>query len=380
MQKELHPRLVPAALAPDLARIVAGTHDDPFAVLGPHGTGDRRMVTVFQPGAEALAALPDCGDAVTLPPVPGLMGLFRGPVPGAGGYRLRAQRGGTDWTFDDPYRFGPGLNGHDLDLLHGGTHSRIWQVLGAHVTEMDGIRGTRFAVWAPNARRVSVVGDFNDWDGRRHPMRRHDKAGVWEIFLPAVGEGDAYKYELLGPDGAVLPLKADPVGFGAEVAPANASIVRDISGYGWADAQWMGERKGRDARTAPISIYEVHLGSWRRKEGNRPISYVEAARELVDYVATMGFTHIELLPIADHPFEGSWGYQPWACSRQAAATGRRTNSAILLLRRMTGALASSSIGCPVTSRPTRTGWASSTARHCMNIPTRARAFTPTGTR
>ncbi|MAE91028.1 MAG: 1,4-alpha-glucan branching enzyme, partial [Pelagibaca sp.] len=166
------------------------------------------------------------------------------------------------------------------------------------------------AVWAPNARRVSVVGDFNWWDGLRHTMRKRGATGVWEIFIPNVGDGAFYRYEIVGPDGTIQPRKADPVGFGSEHPPANASIVRDIREYGWSDGDWMTKREAMQSREAPISVYEVHLPSWRRKDWGRPISYIEASDELIAYVKEMGFTHIELMPISEYPFDGSWGYQP----------------------------------------------------------------------
>ena len=215
-------------------------------------------------------------------------------------------------TDKDPNNTGTVLGEMDEYLLGEGTHERLWQVLGAHVTEHQGTKGTHFAVWAPNASRVSVVGDFNDWDGRHHVMRRRGASGVWELFLPDIGDGAIYKYELLDHSGALLPLRADPVGFGAQHPPENASIVRDISGYGWNDGAWMTSRGTRNTTAAPISIYEVHLGSWKRdpSQNGRPISYKEAAEELVNYAADMGFTHIELLPLSEYPFDGSWGYQP----------------------------------------------------------------------
>ena len=227
-------------------------------------------------------------------------------------YRLRAETGqGQVWDFDDPYRFGRLLGEIDEYLIGEGNHHDLWRVLGAHPGEREGIAGTRFAVWAPNAERVSVVGGFNGWDGRRHPMRRLGISGVWEIFLPGVGEGEIYKYEIRATGGAILPLKADPVGFGAEHPPQTGSVVRRAGGQVWQDAPWMKARGQRNAIDAPISIYEVHLGSWRRAEGGaRPLSYTELADQLVDYADWMGFTHIELLPITEHPFDGSWGYQP----------------------------------------------------------------------
>jgi 1,4-alpha-glucan branching enzyme len=294
-----------------LHRLAEGRHDDPFAILGPHAHHGVPHVTVLHPEAAAMAALVG-DDVIPLPAHPQVPGIFAGAVP-PGPYRLRGTaRDGATWDFDDPYRFGPVLGEMDEYLLAEGTHRRIWQVLGAHVCAHEGTRGVHFAVWAPNARRVSVVGTFNQWDGRRHPMRRRGATGVWEIFIPGLADGERYKYELVGPDGAVLPLRADPVGFGAEHPPETASVVRDIRGYGWDDGDWMANRAGRNARTAPISVYEVHLGSWRRiaAEGNRPLSYKEAAEQLVQYVTDMGFTHIELMPVSEHPFDGSWGYQP----------------------------------------------------------------------
>ena len=274
--------------------------------------GGVRHVTAFDPAAVKMAAVTEDG-AFELTAVQAAPGLFSGPVKGDKPYGLRGMSGdGASWDYEDAYRFGPVLGEMDEYLLSEGTHERLWDVLGAHPREMDGVHGTHFAVWAPNARRVSVVGDFNAWDGRRHVMRRRGATGAWEIFVPGVGEGQAYKYEILGANGVTQPLKADPVGFGSQHPPENASVVRDISGYGWDDDAWMAGRQAKQALDAPISIYEVHLGSWKRKdaEGNRPLSYKELAVELVDYVRDMGFTHIELLPISEFPFDGSWGYQP----------------------------------------------------------------------
>ena len=289
--------------------ILEGRHGDPFSVLGLHKRAKTWVVTAFAPGAERVfvqigrseveARAHPIGD-----------GLFEAELPKKSTYRLRAQGHGAEWIWEDPFRFGPVMGEMDEYLLGEGSHMRIWQVLGAHVLEHEGVRGTHFAVWAPNASRVSVVGDFNIWDGRRHPMRRRGATGVWESFIPGVGDGLAYKYEIRGGDGAVLPLKADPVGFGSEHAPANASVVRDIKGAHWDDADWMAARAARQNIDAPISVYEVHIGSWARAEGNRMLSYTEAADRLVSYVSDMGFTHIEFLPLSEYPFDGSWGYQP----------------------------------------------------------------------
>jgi len=295
--------------------LVSGEHADPFAVLGPQLIDGRWAITALVPGAEAVQAKAPDGEIIaTLSPC-GAFELFSGWVQGQGrpgAYRLEARRGDARWEFDDPYRFSPILGEYDEYFFSEGTHLRLWEALGAHPVEHEGVRGVRFAVWAPNARRVSVVGDFNAWDGRRHVMRARGATGVWEIFAPGVGEGARYKYEIRGRDGATLPLKADPVGFGSEHPPSTASIVRDLSGRAWGDDEWTARRGALQSAHSPISIYEVHLGSWRRKaeEGGRPLSYWELAHDLVPYAKDMGFTHIELLPVSEHPFDGSWGYQP----------------------------------------------------------------------
>lgn len=291
-----------------LGRLAEGRFDDPFAILGPHRKGRVRHVTAFDPGADEMWAVV-AGKAHPLGPVAGHPGLFHGKVPGTKPYLLRGAHGEARWEVEDPYRFGPVLGEIDEYLLGEGTHRHLWKALGAHVMNHEGVAGTHFAVWAPNAQRVSVIGDFNAWDGRRHVMRRRGVTGVWEIFVPALSDGTIYKYEILGAHGELLE-KADPVGFGAQHPPQTASMVRDISGYGWSDDGWMQSRADVQRVDRPISIYEVHLGSWRRKDGGRPISYREAAVELVDYAKEMGFTHIELLPISEYPFDGSWGYQP----------------------------------------------------------------------
>lgn len=292
--------------------IVEGRHGDPFAILGPHPRGKDWVVTAFVPGAAKLSLVPAGKGAKPLEAteVPGFPGLFQVAVAKKTAYRLRASAEGAEWEFDDAYRFGPVLGEMDEYLLGEGTHRRLWQVLGAHLITHEGTTGVHFAVWAPNAQRVSVVGDFNIWDGRRNPMRRRGATGVWEIFIPGLRDGSSYKFEIRTPSGAVMPLKSDPVGFGSEHPPANASVVRDIAPRVWEDAEWMTRRQALQNIEAPISVYEVHLGSWRRAPGNRMLSYLEMAEQLVDYVADMGFTHIEMLPVSEYPFDGSWGYQP----------------------------------------------------------------------
>ncbi|WP_062762834.1 1,4-alpha-glucan branching protein GlgB [Falsirhodobacter sp. alg1] len=289
----------------EAAALREGRHGNPFAVLGPHPLDKAFVVTVWQPGATRLYLEPG-GEAQ---PVPDHPGLFRG-LTATTDYRVRATNDGTEWQYDDPYRFGPVLGEIDEYLLGEGTHRALWKVLGAHRMVHQGVDGTHFAVWAPNAQRVSVVGDFNIWDGTRHPMRSRGATGVWEIFIPGVTEGAPYKYEIRTAWGEILPHKADPVGFGAEHPPSTASVVRDIAHPQWTDAEWMEGRAARHSVDAPISIYEVHLGSWRRAENGRMLSYAELATQLVDYAEWMGFTHLEFMPVSEFPFDGSWGYQP----------------------------------------------------------------------
>ena len=299
----------------DAGRIASGVHSDPFSVLGLHVVDGKVTIKAFHPEADAIDVIDvkSGRKVVSLDPVE--QGLFAGVVarrktPFA--YRLRITKGPHVWDAEDPYRFGPVLGELDEHLIAEGAHQDLWKVLGAHVMDHDGVAGTHFAVWAPNAQRVSVVGDFNGWDGRRNPMRRRGQTGVWEIFMPALGEGEAYKYELIGPDGNLLPQKADPFGFGAEHPPKTASVVRKLDGHTWDDQTWMSKREALHRIDQPISIYEVHLGSWRRvpEENDRPLSYKEHAEQLVSYAKDMGFTHLELMPISEFPFDGSWGYQP----------------------------------------------------------------------
>lgn len=214
------------------------------------------------------------------------------------------------WTIYDPYAFNPIISDLDRYLFNQGTHYKIYEKLGSHPMTVDGVKGILFAVWAPNAKRVSVVGSFNDWDGRRHPMRCLGDSGIWELFIPGVLEGDLYKYEIKTKENQLL-LKTDPYGFYTELRPSTASIVYDIDKYQWHDEKWMKERAQKDPLNQPLSIYEVHLGSWMRvvEENNRFLTYREAAHKLVAYVKDMGYTHIQLMPIEEHPYDGSWGYQ-----------------------------------------------------------------------
>ena len=297
--------------------IVGGYYNDPFAVLGPHGVtvdgAPAVAVRTFLPWATAVrVALADgtLVDMWRLRPE----GFFEGVVPGEGplSYTLRATDPvGNTVDLVDPYSFGPLLTEFDLYLFGQGTHYRTYEKLGAHVRDVGGVRGVHFAVWAPNGQRVSVIGNFNNWDGRVYPMRFHPTQGIWEIFLPGLGAGEAYKYEIRSRYEGYTVDKADPYGFFAELRPHNASVVADLTQYTWGDGTWLADRAERNALDAPISIYEVHLGSWWRVqgEGNRSLGYRELAHQLVDYVKYMGFTHIELLPISEHPLDASWGYQ-----------------------------------------------------------------------
>ncbi len=299
--------------------IVQGRHGDPFAVLGPHvrqqGEGSLVAIRAFRPDAAKLTVVP-LGVEVPVRPMERIhpAGLFEAVFPGRHDwfpYRFQlTDVMGKEREIEDPYRIPPTLSDYDLYLLGEGAHHRVYEKLGAHLLTLEGVSGVRFAVWAPNAQRVSVVGDFNGWDGRVHPMRLHPGNGIWEIFLPGLGAGTLYKYEIKGHSGVELPLKADPFAFAFEASnPPSASVVSDL-GYEWGDAAWMAERTRRNAWDAPIAIYELHLGSWRRKEGNQSLTYRELAEELGRYVTELGFTHVELLPITEHPFYGSWGYQP----------------------------------------------------------------------
>ena len=225
-------------------------------------------------------------------------------------YRLRLrQRDGGTVEIDDPYRFGSWLGELDLHLIGEGAHHRLYEMLGAHCVKHAGIDGVHFGVWAPNAHRVSVVGDFNDWDGRCHVMRRHPSVGTWDIFIPGIGAGSRYKFELLDAARRLLPLKADPFAFFCEQAPGNASIVH-TSAYEWHDQDWRKVGRSTLGFDRPISIYELHPGSWRRRADGSWLSFGELADQVVPYVREMGFTHIEFMPVTEHPFGGSWGYQP----------------------------------------------------------------------
>ena len=268
----------------DAAALVAGLHPDPFGILGPHEQEGGAIIRVFVPGARKVSARLASGETVALKErsAPGFFegfAPFRPPF----AYRLHAENDGGAWDWDDPYRFGPILGPMDDHLLVEGAHLQLYARLGAHKMTHEGVDGVHFSVWAPNARRVSVVGAFNQWDGRRHPLRKRIDSGLWEIFIPEIAEGELYKFEILGDSGQVLPLKADPFGLEAQLRPSTASVVACDSGFNWTDADYLSRRATRDPRRSPMSIYEVHLGSWRRGEDNRFLTYDELADSLIPY-------------------------------------------------------------------------------------------------
>ncbi len=295
----------------DVARIAGADHGDPFSVLGLHILDEGVVIRAFVPGAGRVEVLREGHPYFVLEPRhPDFFEGFLSGEKTRFPYRLRAANFGGAWEFADPYAFGPVLGPLDDYLLVEGTHRRLYERLGAHLVSHEGSEGVLFAVWAPQALRVSVVGDFNHWDGRRHQMRKRIDSGLWEIFAPNVGEGTNYKYEIIGAGGELLPLKADPVGFAGEMRPSTASVVARTDRFTWQDRPYMETRPGAAARHAPMSLYEVHLGSWRRNSWNGFLSYDELADQLIPYAVDMGFTHLELLPVSEHPLDASWGYQP----------------------------------------------------------------------
>ena len=295
----------------EVARLARGEHHDPHAILGAHAATGGTVIRAFHPDAVAAVLVAQNGGTAPMEPIG--EGLWAGLVPELSPHEFTYRQrftfaDGETWERDDPYRFGPTIGEVDLHLIAEGTHERLYDVLGAHPRTHEGAAGVSFSVWAPNARSVRIVGDFDRWDGRLLPMRSMGSSGVWELFIPGIGAGDLYKYEVLGSDGT-LRLKADPVGFSMQVRPETASRVWDPSAYPWTDAAWMGERSRRDPYRSPMTAYEVHLGSWMRNADGSWLGYRQAAEKLVVHCHRLGFTHVELMPVAEHPFDGSWGYQ-----------------------------------------------------------------------
>lgn len=308
------------AAVEEIQLILRAEHSDPFHVLGAHPVevGGKPAISIraFLPEAIEAWVLRDSDGARARPlervHADGFFELVFSAETQLFPYRLRLKNAqGHSWELEDPYRFSPVLSDFDLHLIGEGTHYKKYEKLGAHPVGINGVRGVAFAVWAPDARRVSVVGNFNHWDGRRHPMRVRGGSGIWELFVPGLAEGELYKYEVKSRATNFLGEKADPYAFCSELRPRTASRVFDINRYTWHDEAWMKERARRQALDAPMAVYEVHLGSWMRapEEGDRMLTYRELAERLVDYVKNMGFTHLELLPVMEHPLDESWGYQ-----------------------------------------------------------------------
>ena len=301
----------------DIFHIVNGEHSDPHTVLGMHEMEEdgRKAVVVraFLPYAAGITVI-DYANKRKKYPMERLHadGFFEVTIADREEwfrYQLEyTDADGNTWRSYDPYSFSPTLSEFDRHLFGAGTHYEIYEKMGGRLMTHEGARGAAFSVWAPNAKAVSVIGDFNNWDARRSPMRRLGESGIWELFLPAAAEGDKYKFHVTQCDGRVVD-KTDPYGVYAEVRPNNASVLYPLKRYKWKDRRWMTARRKYDFRAAPMNIYEVHLGSWKRAEGNRFLSYTELAEQLIPYVKEMGYTHIEMLPVEEHPFDGSWGYQ-----------------------------------------------------------------------
>lgn len=320
------------SLALDIEQIYAiaeGRHFELFSVLGQHlaseptqdGSPAKKentqldasqpgaVIRTFQPHAQAATVVTDTGERLQMQNIhsSGLFEVFVDkPV---GPYQLELTNDSTTWQIIDTYSMGSVIGELDIHLFNEGTHQQLYNTLGSRVLNFNGVDGVHFAVWAPNARRVSVVGVFNDWDGRRHVMRSHPGSGIWDIFVPQIRNGELYKYEIVDRDGAVLPLKHDPYGTYFEQPPGNAAIVFE-SQFIWSDDDYMQRKKEVDMRKQAISVYEVHAGSWRLNLHGESLSYIELAQTLIPYVKENGFTHIELMPVTEHPFDGSWGYQP----------------------------------------------------------------------
>ena len=325
IESSASPEIVAAQAKVDtqIDALLSARNSDPFALLGPQPVattaGPRWVIRFFDPHAYSATisgpGIPDALEARKRRPE----GLFEATLPETykdrpdpANYRIKFKTAaGESYERYDTYAFPFLLSEFDLYLMGEGRHYDAYEKLGAHIATVAGVKGVNFAVWAPSARRVSVVGDFNHWDGRANPMRSRGSSGIWELFVPELDEGAIYKYEIIGPNGAMLPLKADPYGFRAELRPNTGSIVARLDAHKWNDADWMTRRKCTAWLDQPICVYEVHLGGWRRipDEGNRWLSYKELGDQLIPYVKELGYTHIELLPIMEHPFDGSWGYQ-----------------------------------------------------------------------
>jgi len=359
----------------EIEAIVGGYHGDPFRILGPHavrkrGTQARWEVRAFLPQAATATLL--IGDMIW--PMEKIHdgGFFCASLAGTPEkYLIQAKRwDGPTVEFEDPYRFPPLISEFELHLHTEGTHYEAYHTLGAHLADVEGVKGVRFAVWAPNAETVGLAGEFNQWDARRHPMRRRD-GGVWEVFIPELGEGAAYKYNVRSRFSAYQQLKADPYAFECETPPKSASVVWNVDKYQWRDAEWMEARGRTDWLKAPVSIYELHLESWMRGPQGQFLTYRELAVNLVEYIKRMAYTHIELMPVMEYPFSGSWGYQVIGYFAPTSRFGTPEDFMYLM---------DEWIGCRRTFPKTPTGWRSSTGQPSTSMPTRARESSLTGAR
>ncbi len=311
----------------DINAIVRAEHGDPFSILGPHHVPGGLAVRCFIPDAISVHLIdPRTGERLATLEKVHAEGFWSGGIKGSPRYLFRVNSDGTIWETEDAYGFPLLLGDLDIYLIAEGRHWELGEVMGAHAMTVEGVAGVRFAVWAPNARRVSVVGTFNNWDGRRHPMRKRLGPGVWEIFIPRLRPGCLYKFEILGAHG-ILPWKADPMAWQAEAAPGTASVVADPRPFCWHDEDWLQTRAARQAPDAAISIYEVHAGSWHGPDG---ANWLYLIRHLIPYAKDLGFTHIELMPIMNHPFGGSWGYQPLGQFAPQAALGTPADFAFFI--------------------------------------------------
>ncbi|MDA3845700.1 MAG: 1,4-alpha-glucan branching protein GlgB, partial [Vallitaleaceae bacterium] len=294
---------------PEMHEIISANHKDPHHILGIHKVTDKKyVINVFQPYAKQVEVISDDQSVLLMEKhhEDGFYSIFE---PSKINYKIRMTSFDENtWEMADPYAFDPVISDMDVYLFNKGTHYEIYDKLGAHPMTLDGVDGVQFAVWAPNAKRVSVIGNFSNWDGRVYPMRSLDNSGIYELFIPGLQVNEVYKYEIKNKDGHIIE-KADPFANYAEMRPSTASKITSLKGYTWNDKQWIDARDERFNIDIPMSIYEVHLGSWKRTLDNNYLSYKELAHDLVDYVADMGYTHIELMPVTEYPYDGSWGYQ-----------------------------------------------------------------------
>jgi 1,4-alpha-glucan branching enzyme len=316
------PLRLPSLPASDIALLTEGRHPDSFAVLGRHVVEDVSLVRAFLPGANYVELITGEGEQRRATPMIGSGdGFFEAPCPADAPYRIRTAWPGGITESADPYSFGLLLSDDDIYLAAEGRHFDLSTRLGANLRSFDGVDGVLFAVWAPNASHVAVVGDFNGWDARRHPMRRRLGPGIWELFIPGIGPGAVYKYALIAASGERLPWKADPLARCTEMPPRTGSVVAAAPEFTWTDAQWIAAREHASPIAEPMTTYEVHVGSWLRSEWGQMGSWDEATDRLIPYLQHMGFSHVELMPITEHPFGGSWGYQPLAMFAPTARLG-----------------------------------------------------------